>query len=176
MIINGEEAKVIPYAKDYAITKNGDVYRLTYRNRDSYFPIPPKKLKQKTRKDGYNLINLTTNGKRITKYTHRLLLEVFVGQCPDGMESSHLNNIRNDNRLENLKWETKPENEFRKIAFGTLKKGESMPNSKLKDHHVIGIKALIKAGYNNVILGKWFGVIPQTISAIKCGKRWTHIK
>jgi hypothetical protein len=41
---------------------------------------------------------------------HRLVLESFVGPCPDGMEACHANGNGFDNRVENLRWDTHEEN------------------------------------------------------------------
>ena len=42
---------------------------------------------------------------------HRLVLETFVGPCPDGMECDHVNRNRSDNRLQNLRWIPHNENQ-----------------------------------------------------------------
>lgn len=59
---------------------------------------------------GYRVVKLgnSNNGKRI----HRLVLEAFVGPCPSGMEACHNNGDPADNRLENLRWDTKSANMF----------------------------------------------------------------
>ncbi len=43
-------------------------------------------------------------------FAHILVLETFVGPCPDGFECAHRNTVRNDNRLENLRWTTHSDN------------------------------------------------------------------
>jgi len=48
--------------------------------------------------------------KRLRILVHRLVWETFNGQIPDGMEIDHINRIRNDNRLCNLRCVTHPEN------------------------------------------------------------------
>lgn len=41
---------------------------------------------------------------------HRVILETFVGPAPEGAVTRHLNDVRTDNRLENLAWGTQQEN------------------------------------------------------------------
>src|SRR6266545_5415488 len=54
------------------------------------------------------------------KYVHRLVLEAFVGPCPDGMEASHENGICRDNRLSNLMWRTHGANNDLRRSHGTV--------------------------------------------------------
>lgn len=42
---------------------------------------------------------------------HQIVLEAFCGPCPDGMEVLHGNGIRTDNRLSNLRYGTRSEND-----------------------------------------------------------------
>lgn len=42
---------------------------------------------------------------------HRIVLETFVGPCPDGMECDHKDRNRSNNHIENLRWVTKAENQ-----------------------------------------------------------------
>lgn len=51
-------------------------------------------------------------GGRGGKYTQvgRMVLETFVGPCPDGYQCDHVNGMTDDNRLENLRWLTPREN------------------------------------------------------------------
>jgi hypothetical protein len=41
---------------------------------------------------------------------HRLVLEAFVGPCPEGMEGLHWDDDKDNNRLSNLRWGTRTEN------------------------------------------------------------------
>ena len=64
---------------------------------------------------GYHVVVL---GKVHVK-VHRLVLETFVGPCPDGMECLHINGDPGDNRVENLRWGTHAENMQDSLAHGT---------------------------------------------------------
>lgn len=59
-------------------------------------------------------------GKRTRKRVCRLVLEAFVGPCPEGYEASHLNGDRADNHLSNLAWKTHLENIRDKYEHGTM--------------------------------------------------------
>lgn len=59
---------------------------------------------------GYRKVILWHNGRTEHIYVHRLVLTAFVGPCPEGMEACHGNAVRDDNRLENLRWDTGSEN------------------------------------------------------------------
>ena len=48
------------------------------------------------------------NGKR--RYLARIVLEAFVGPCPEGHECDHKNRDKLDNGLANLHWVTHSEN------------------------------------------------------------------
>lgn len=51
-------------------------------------------------------------------FVHHLVLEVFVGPRPDGLECCHFNDDPTDNRLENLRWDTKAANAHDKVRNG----------------------------------------------------------
>lgn len=59
---------------------------------------------------GYIRFETYRNGKLIQKYVHQLVYETFVGKIPEGLEIDHINNMRSDNRLENLQLLTPLEN------------------------------------------------------------------
>ena len=59
---------------------------------------------------GYVTVGLFKDGQVTVRGVHRIVLEAFVGPCPEGMEACHGNDIGTDNRLENLRWGTHLEN------------------------------------------------------------------
>lgn len=65
-------------------------------------------IRQHPRRTGHLTVNLTH--PRGTRFVHVLVLEAFVGPCPEGMEALHWNDVAHDNRLENLRWGTRAEN------------------------------------------------------------------
>jgi hypothetical protein len=67
-------------------------------------------LKQHLHKDrGYKQI-LITMGDKTTYHTHRLVATAFLPNPNNLPEVDHINRIRTDNRVENLRWVTRSEN------------------------------------------------------------------
>jgi hypothetical protein len=80
-------------------------------------------LKPKSDDQGYQYVQLWGNGRSINgAKVHRLVLEAFVGPRPDGMECCHGPGGSSDNRLSNLRWDTRLANHADKVAAGTSKK------------------------------------------------------
>ena len=67
---------------------------------------------------GHRQVRLSMRGKAKTLKVHRLVLEAFVGPCPMGMEGCHGNDIPDDNRLENLRWDTRSGNALDRVRNG----------------------------------------------------------
>ena len=63
-----------------------------------------KKLKPKIDKDGYIYFHLNINNKQKSFKIHRLLGIYFIPNPNNLPLIDHINNIRTDNRLENLRW------------------------------------------------------------------------
>ena len=65
----------------------------------------------------------TTTGKVYCCYIHRLVLESFVGPCPDGKLCRHFpDKDTSNNRLDNLSWGTQEQNMQDKYVHGTALK------------------------------------------------------
>ena len=83
-------------------------------------------LKLQKHRDGHLFIILHRDGKHKTYWIHRLVLEAFIGACPENMQCRHFpdRNPENNN-IENLQWGTIQENANDRIVHGTTTKGKS---------------------------------------------------
>lgn len=66
------------------------------------------------------LVGLQVDYIHQTLYVHRLVLEAFVGPCPEGMEGCHIDGDGTNNRLDNLRWDTHVGNVKDSIRHGTF--------------------------------------------------------
>lgn len=104
---------------------------------------------------GYLMVQLCTgDGRQAGKRVHRLVLETFVGPS-NGLDACHLNGVRTDNRLENLRWDTRKGNFSDKKLHGTSGKVFTPYVETfllyMHEHHGVRYKDL----------GFWFSVTPQ---------------
>lgn len=125
--------------------------------------------------DGYAVVTIRTMSDGRLVKVHRLVLEAFVGPCPKGMQTRHLNGIRNDNHLGNLKWGTSQENALDRNRHGTAPVGIKNPNAKLSESDV----ALIRVQHSNGVcaadIAKGFSITTTMVRFIVKRANWKHI-
>ena len=103
---------------NYRITKDGNVFNGN------------RMLKPFINKDGYMCVKLSKNGKAKNFFLHRLIAESFIPNPENKPYIDHINCIRTDNRLGNLRWVTIKENNNNPITkkrVGEAKKGDKCP-------------------------------------------------
>ncbi len=132
-------------------------------------------LRAAQRGKGYMSVGLFRDGTRSNAVVHRLVLGAFRGPCPGGMEASHLNGDRLDNRASNLCWETRKDNHARKREHGTRQVGERHGMSKLTTGGVREIRRRLARGESQESVAADFGVHKASIGRIHLGKTWSHV-
>lgn len=122
--------KKIDGYENYSVSKDGDV-----RNDKT-----ERILKPHHNKAGYQSINLYKNGKVKHFQVHRLVAETFIPNPDDLPCIDHINTIRDDNRVENLRWVTYKENMNNPLTRKKMsgenhpmyeRTGENNPTSKM---------------------------------------------
>lgn len=120
----------------------------------------------------------TKSGKQSNFYVHRLVAQAFIDNPENKPEVNHIDGDPTNNKVENLEWVTKSENEIHAYATGLKigQKGSTNPKSKLTEDDVIKIKTRLNNGESPTDISNDFPVDRMAIYKIKNGSRWSHIK
>ena len=112
-----------------------------------------------------------------TYFVHRLVANAFIGKRPSGHQVNHKSGIKTDNRASNLEYCTPSENRKHAFRIGLQSnKGEQHSRAKLKDSDVITIHSLLRCGVRQTLIAKMVGIDQPSISKIKNGHRWSHVR
>lgn len=152
--------KDAPDLKGYEVSTLGRL-----RNKDN-----GKIKKLGTHKTGYKYVSVYGN----FKYIHRLVGEAFIPNPKNKPQINHKNHVRDDNRVENLEWVTFSENIKKAWEFGQFDTNNH--TTKLNKEKVKEIRKDLEKGVSGSNLAKKHNVSHATISGVKTGRVWSHVK
>jgi hypothetical protein len=155
--------------ENYEVDELGQIWSLPKKTRKGVRMI--KALKHP--KTGYMYVDLCKDGK-VKKFTvHRLVALNMIPNPENKLQVNHINGIKTDNRVENLEWNTRSENQKHSIIIG-LRSAKGIKNSqaKLTEEEVLEIR---KSAYSLKTLAQKYSVSISTISEVRNNKIWTHI-
>lgn len=123
----------------YQVSNMGRVKSLE-RIDNSNHPVKEKILTQKIEKGGYLRVHLRTPQSNKNILVHRLVALSFIPNPENKPEVDHINTIRSDNRVENLRWVTTKENCNNPITIKNMQIANTGENNPMygkigKDHH-----------------------------------------
>lgn len=133
------------YEGKYQISNLDNVKSLNYCNTKK-----AKNLKHIKDKDGYLLVCLSKNGSKKLFKVHRLVAEAFLDNPNNFPQVNHKNEVKTDNRVENLEWTTREKN----INFGTRterckrKLSKKVRGTNIVSGEVIVFPSTVEAGKN----------------------------
>jgi hypothetical protein len=84
----------------YTISKTGVVYNTKYK----------RQLKGRIIKSGYCVTDIVIDGKKKSKYIHRLIAEAFLENPNNYPDVHHKDNNKSNNNICNLEWTTRSKN------------------------------------------------------------------
>ena len=150
------EWKTLDIAPKYQINNRGDI-KSSFTNR---------LLRQHDNGCGYLFVVMKHDGKRLTKYAHRLVAEYFCKAPTLGQtQVNHIDGNKKNNHLSNLEYCSPLENMQHAKRIGRATIG----NRRITVEGIIEIY-LCKQKENNAMLAKKYGVGERAIRDIKAGK------
>lgn len=160
-------------APGYFAGNDGVIYSVRGRWRD--VDDPPSPLAAGKQSNGYLTVCLVDDdgGRRMAR-VHRLVCEAFHGPCPPGMECSHLDDDKTNNRPENLRWETSKQNQRRRRPNGVDDRGVLNSRAALTVDDVRQVREWLADGRTTVEIAQELDVSRPVISRIKNGRRYQH--
>lgn len=119
---------------------------------------------------GYAQVNLSVNGKRKAFLVHRLVAEAFIENPLNLPEIDHINTNKEDNRVENLRWCTRKENE------NNILTRQHISDSSTRKRAIIAIAPDgTEVEYESALAAEKTGLFEHRgIAAVCKGKQITH--
>lgn len=142
----------------------------------------PRILKPRNDGGGYLGVALFSPTRKEVK-VHQLVLHTFVGPPLPEQECRHLNGMRDDNRVENLKWGTRKEQAADRKRHGTAAIHADHGMAKLTEAEVVMIRKLYGPprgrGYRRQVgvptqaeIANLFGVAQTSVARIIANETW----
>ena len=123
------------------------------------------------------MVSLCKDGKPCRFSVGCLVLTAFVGPRPLGMDVCHFpDKNTHNNRLDNVRWDTRKNNRNDCVFHGTQNWGERNGQSKITEEDVKTIRMLYKSGGHLMRdLARRYSISTPTIHAIVHRRTWKHV-
>lgn len=161
---------VAGYEGIYKVSSEGEVYSCRFN----------RYLRPQLGKMGYYHVGLSVGGKVKLVHVHRLVAATFLAP-QEGIDKptvDHINYVKTDNRLVNLRWLSNADNSGRTSTDNRIHRprGSAKPNAKLTEAAVQRILSLhATGGVSYYELAKEHRVSPTTIRSVITQKSWRHM-
>jgi hypothetical protein len=164
--------KTIKEYPSYQVSNFGNIRSINYK-----LTGKTQELKQKTDKDGYKSVHIFNNGKGGHLRTHRLVACTFLNEdIKTKLCVCHKNDIRDDNRLDNLFFGTNAENIKDMKDKKRHPHGMKQGRAKLNNKQVRVIRHLYAIGNTtHKRIAELFNVSKAVIGRVVNKKSWTHL-
>lgn len=125
--------------------------------------------------NGYLSVTLRKDLKSSKAYIHRLVAECFLENYSKKLDVAHLNGIRSDNKIENLKCVDRKENMSHAISHGTTRWKRTGIFKKTSVEKILRIKEMLSDGIPVAKIYKAVGVRKHIVDNIKFNKQWEWV-
>lgn len=127
----------------YIINKNGD---------KQFFS---KKYLTQGFSNGYLKVILSKNNKQKTFRVHILVAKAFIPNHKNKLEVNHIDGNKSNNRIDNLEWNTRSENELHAYRNGLAKPSDKQKQAVAKYAKENYSKKVIQYSLNGVFIKEW---------------------
>ncbi len=157
--------KAIPFATNYRVDIEGNVYA----RKGKMTPIVTRQ--------GYLRLKLhCDDGSYKAFLVHRLVALTYLENPEGKSEVNHINGVKSDNRLTNLEWNTRTENQKHSHRIGLRSNhGEGNPRSILTSEQVIEIYHRLFKGERACDIKPDYGVSQSIIEGIRSKHCWKEL-
>lgn len=160
----------------YEVSDDGIVYSHMNMGNHKWQVDYRRPLSLKPNKYGYVVINLLAKDGLINpRSVHSMVMQAFVGQRPKGMDIRHMNGVRHDNRLINLRYGSRAENMADAKSHGTMRIEEKHHAVKVTREDAIKIIARCRSGEVQRSIALDYGLTQQGVSDILNGRCWKSL-
>lgn len=155
--------------KDYYVTETGDVY--------SHKGLTPRKMKLKTRDDGYTEVTLRKDKQPVSIMVHRLVAIAYLDNPDNKPCVNHKDGVKSNNHASNLEWCTHKENTGHAFETGLITRiGENSDFCTTTEDQVrLCCELLQNTALYVTEIANLVGVGKDVVSKIKRKESWTHI-
>lgn len=127
------------------------------------------------KKFGYVFVNLRKDSHYKSKSIAELVLEAFICPRPHGLFAAHWDGCGSNNRLDNLRWATRSENERDKRRHGKAPIGVNHHNAKLTEQSVRAIRCSYRNMEKVAALARHYSVSTAAIYDVIRRRTWPHV-
>ncbi|OWR35267.1 hypothetical protein CEE55_02350 [Stenotrophomonas pavanii] len=152
----------------YEVSDRGSVRRVGV---DTLGRLKTRTLSPDHSKGGYARVHLKHGERQERLFVHRLVLEVFVGEKPEGMVPDHIDRNPSNNAVKNLRWVTPSENQLNRDT-GRFRRGEATPWAKLTSVQVEEARRCAANGVSIRSLSRLCCVAEETMRDAVSGVTW----
>ena len=133
---------------------------------------------QATLLNGYFQVTILqpSTGKYRPFPVHIMVLEAWRGPRPEGLISRHRNDVRTDNRTDNLVWGTASENMLdRGLNGDPTFRGDDHPQAILTTEQVLGMREMVRNGSTTESAAVAYGAPLDAARGAIRGRSWAHL-
>lgn len=130
-----------------------------------------------SKRTGYMGVALCKDGKHKTTNVHRIVCLAFHpdGYAP-GLQVAHNDGSRDNNRADNLRWDTAHGNSLDRVKHGTQQMGEAQHLAKVTTADVEAMRADYAGKYGDLTrLAKRYEISSTQVLNIVKHKHWKHV-